>query len=260
VVPRKVLVTGSSGAVGQLLLPHLQAMHLDLRLADRLTEGEACCELRDPEDCDRVVRGVSAIIHLAGAAKEAPLGALLPDNALALDNLLRSAVRHGVQHFVFASSMHVMGMYERRDAFNEYSEPQPDSFYAVCKLQGEALCRLYTAKRPLSATCLRLGSVTERLEDADPGAWISPEDVVSMVDIALRLPVPSFEIFHAVADYSWSPLPYSRARHFGYRCARSAGSYRRVLEKVQTWWRDDEFARTRRGATFAAASLEDPKV
>jgi uronate dehydrogenase len=154
--------------------------------------------------------------------------------------------------------MHVMGMYRRDERFAESDAPRPDSHYAASKLHGEALCRLYHEKYGLTATCLRLGSVTAQEEDSDPGAWISPEDAASMVRIGLSLPRPSFEIFHAVADYHGSPLPASRAARYGYRCSRHGGTYDSALRKVDAWWHSDEWARTRRGASFAAEGTVRP--
>lgn len=255
--PRSLLVTGSSGCVAGLLRPLLLARGHTLRLADRVGTGDDRADLCDPAACDRVVAGVDAIVHLAGAAKEGSVERLLADNAVALDNLLRSAARARVPHFVFASSMHVMGMYRREERFDEASPPRPDSHYAASKVHGEALCRLFHEKAGLSVTCLRLGSVTAREEDADPGAWISPEDVVALVDIALGLAAPSFEIFHAVAESKGSPLQSGRAERYGYRCSRPAREYAAALQTAQAWWHADETARTRRGGSFAAAPLDE---
>ena len=255
---RRLLVTGSQGAVAEMLLPLLRRHGYQVRLADRNGTGDERADLNDARDCARVVAGMQGIVHLAGMAKEASTDRLVPDNVVALANLLRSATDAGVSHVVFASSMHVMGMYRRDERFDESDAPRPDSHYAATKLHGEALCRLYHEKFGLTAACLRLGSVTMREEDSDPGAWISPEDVVSMVRIGLSLPRPSFEIFHAVAEYHGSPLPASRAARYGYQCSRHGGRYDSAMRKVDTWWHSDEWARTRRGASFAAEGTAPP--
>jgi NAD(P)-dependent dehydrogenase (short-subunit alcohol dehydrogenase family) len=252
---RRVLVTGSSGSVARLILPLLREDGYDLRLADRTGDGDERADLSDIQACHRVVAGMDAVVHLAGYAKEAPAERLVADNSLAVVNMLRSAADARVSHFVFASSMHVMGMYRRDERFDETDAPRPDSHYAASKLHGEALCRLYQEKTGLAVTCLRLGSVTEREEESDPGAWISPEDVAAMIRIALSLPPSSFEVFHAVADYDGSPLPPSRASRYGYRCTRHGGSYAAAMQKVQSWWHENEWARARRGASFAAEGI-----
>jgi uronate dehydrogenase len=233
---QKILVTGSSGAVARMIIPLLIARGYELRFADRAASGAEHADLCDPVCCDRVLSDVDAVVHLAGAAKEAGVASLVADNTIAVANMLASAVRNEVSHFVFCSSMHIMGMYSRNDRFTEQDAPRPDSHYAASKLHGEALCRVYHEKHGLGVTCLRLGSVTPSVADSDPGAWISPEDMVGMITVALSLPRGSFHVFHAVADYRGGPLPASAATRHGYRCSRPAGSYRSALNKARTWW------------------------
>lgn len=256
---RRALVTGASGRVGRLLLPWLRRTGLELECVDRRggagVTGDGPVrriELRDAAVTDRLVCGHDAIVHLAAVSTEASVEALLPDNALALANLLEAAVRHGVGRFVFASTMHVVGLYDRDERLDESSPPRPDSHYAASKLHGEALCRLYAERHGLAITGLRLGHVAATLEEAEPATWISPRDVAQMVEIAFRRAQPGFEIFHAVADYPGSPLAPSRAEAFGYRCREPAESWEAALARVERTWRDDPVARRKRGATFAS--------
>jgi len=256
---RTALVTGACGKVGTLLLPWMRRTGLALRCVDRRA-GPAVAsdgvveraDLRDPAVADRLVRGQDAILHLAGIGTEASVAELHPDNGVALANLLDAAARHGVGRFVFASSMHVMGLYDRHERLDESSPPRPDSHYAASKLHGEALCRLYAERHGLSITCLRLGHVAASLEEAEPASWISPEDVAQMVEIAWRREAPGLEIFHAVADYYGAPLAPSRAAVYGYRCRRPAEPYQVALARVERTWRSDPVARRKRGATFAS--------
>lgn len=253
---RRLLVTGSKGKVAAMVMPLLRQHGHELRLADRLADGGERADLRDSAVCDTLVKDIEGVIHLAGASEEGAVETLLDDNAIALANILRSAVRCGVSYFIFASTMHVMGMYGRDERFDEASPPRPDSYYAVSKVCGEALCRVFFEKAGLSVTCLRLGGVAASEEHADPGAWISPEDVAQLIEIALSMARPSFEVFHAVADQKGSPLPATRAARYGYRCARPGGSYRASLRTAEAWWRGDDMAQLRRGGSFASKSLD----
>jgi uronate dehydrogenase len=258
-LPGRVLVTGASGQVAAMLLPRWNAALGDIapppRTTDLRASGADQADLSLVDDCRRVLEGVDAVVHLAGHAKEASLAQLWTPNVLALSNLLHSAAEAGIRRFVFASSMHVMGLYERSAELDERMPPRPDSHYATTKLHGEALCRLYAERHGMAITCLRLGAVAERFEDVEPGSWISPEDVLGMLRIALAASPPWFEIFHAVADARGSPLAPSRAMAFGYRCSRPGEDYAASLARAARWWAHDELARTRRGASFASEAL-----
>jgi uronate dehydrogenase len=259
---RRAVVTGASGQVAALLLPWMRRTGLALECVDRQggprvpSDGPVRrADLRDAAVAARTLRGADAVLHLAAASSEGPVADLLGDNSLALANVLAAAAREGVGRVVFASTMHVVGLYGRDEPLDESSPVRPDSHYAASKLHGEALCRLYAEKHGLSVTCLRLGHVAATLEEAEPGSWISPEDVAQMVEIAFRRDAPGFELFHAVADYAGSPLAPSRATAFGYRCRRPAETHVQALARVARTWRDDPVARQKRGATFASGRL-----
>ncbi len=262
---RRVLVTGASGRVGPLLLPHLQRLDLDLTPTDRSGDyaagqrhGSALrgedADLASPVASAALVDGQDAILHLAAVSGEASVDALYRDNSLALGNLLQAAARAGVARFVFASTMHVMGMYGRLEALDESSAPRPDSHYAASKLHGEALCRLYAEKCGIKVTVLRIGHVAATLEQAEPACWLSPEDLAQLVQIGLTRTGPAYEVFHAVADYAGAPLAPSRATQYGYVCRRPAEPFEAALLRLQHWTELPE-ARARRGATFASADL-----
>ncbi len=262
---RRVLVTGASGRVGPLLLPHLQGLGLELTPTDRredyagarhqaIAVHGADADLASPAACAALADGQDAIVHLAAVSGEASVDALYRDNSLALGNLLQAAARAGVARFVFASTMHVMGMYGRFEAVDESSAPRPDSHYAASKLHGEALCRLYAEKCGMKVTVLRIGHVAATLEEAEPACWLSPEDLAQLVQIALTRTGPAYEVFHAVADYAGAPLAPSRAVLYGYACRRPAEPFEAALLRLQHWT-DSPEARERRGATFASTDL-----
>jgi len=258
----RAVVTGACGSVATLLLPWMRRTGLDLHCVDArggrrvASDGPIRrADLRDPEVADRVLAGSDAVLHLAATEWRGSADDRLADDGAVIANVLAASVRQGVGRVVFASTMHVVGLYGRNEPLDEASPVRPDSHYAASKLHGEALCRLYAEKHGLSVTCLRLGHVAATLEDAEPGSWISPEDVAQMVEIAFRRDSPGFELFHAVADYEGSPLAPSRATAFGYRCRRPAESHAQALARVARTWRDDPVARQKRGATFASGTL-----
>lgn len=252
---RRLVVTGAAGSVGTLVAPLLTARGYALHLLDRRGDGAiARADVGDATALARLLRGQEAVLHLAAVSKDAPIAELLGDNALAVATLLQAAAGAGVRRFVFASTMHVFGLYGRMEAIDEASPLRPDCHYAASKVYGEALCRLYAEKSGMTVTVLRLGHVAATLEEAEPACWISPEDVAQLVHLALTRGGPSFEVFNAVADYAGAPLAPSRAVAYGYACLRPAEPYDRALQRLDAWTRNP-VARQRRGAGFAARPL-----
>lgn len=111
--PRTVLLTGAAGGLGTLMRDLLPAYGYDLRLLDlRPVEGEPDAVVADLADKDAVreaVRGVDAIIHLAGISLEAPFEKILKANIEGTYNLYEAAHAEGVGRIVFASSNHAVG-------------------------------------------------------------------------------------------------------------------------------------------------------
>jgi NAD+ dependent glucose-6-phosphate dehydrogenase len=113
------------------------------------------------------------VVHLAASADvDAPWEELLANNIVGTHNVFGAAARAGVDCVVFASSNHVIGMYESEGAPQIYElddrrvydhrvEIRPDSAYGVSKAYGEAIGRYYMELRGLRVFCLRIGWVSE---------------------------------------------------------------------------------------------------
>ncbi|MDX3532536.1 NAD(P)-dependent oxidoreductase, partial [Streptomyces sp. ID05-39B] len=115
--PRTVLLTGAAGGLGTLMRELLPAYGYELRLLDlRPVEGEPDAIVADLADRDAVreaVRGVDAIIHLAGISLEAPFEKILGANIVGTHHLYEAAREEGVPRIVFASSNHAVGFTPR---------------------------------------------------------------------------------------------------------------------------------------------------
>ncbi len=120
---KRILVTGSQGYIGTILVPVLLAggfevIGLDTDLYERCTFKEGMADIplirkdvRDVVPSD--LRGIDAIIHLAALSND-PLSDLNPDltfeiNYKASVRLARLAKRSGVSRFVFSSSCSTYG-------------------------------------------------------------------------------------------------------------------------------------------------------
>lgn len=111
--PRTVLLTGAAGGLGTLMRGLLPAYGYELRLLDVVpVEGEPdaiAADLGDREALREAVRGVDAVVHLAGISLEASFDKILRANIEGTYNLYEAAREEGVRRIVFASSNHVLG-------------------------------------------------------------------------------------------------------------------------------------------------------
>jgi uronate dehydrogenase len=259
--PRTILLTGAAGGVATQIRPLLARAYPTVRLSDcqpvtdlAANEEFHPADLTDPDALERVVAGVEGIVHLGGLASESAFDRLLAVNMAGTIYLFEAARRHGVSRFVFASTMHVLGFYERDKTLSPGSPPRPDSRYAVSKLFGENLGRLYADKYGLRVCCLRIGHAVATLDEAEPGIWIGPLDLVALIRIGLEHPELCYEIFHAVAEYAGTDLGQDRMRDvFGWVCREPGGDYAAAQAKIAQWFPDNNAtARRLRGGVFAS--------
>ena len=155
----RVLITGANGTVGRAILDEL---------GDRPEYEFTCLDVEPHPERDSVVADITeldslrgpfqnqdAVIHLAAAVD---LGGswreILTTNIEGTFNVLQAAAEANVEKFVFASSIHTVGMYEIELAPDIYDpgndlavtaeDPvRPDSFYGLSKVFGEAAGRLF---------------------------------------------------------------------------------------------------------------------
>jgi len=201
-----MLVTGAAGRLGCVLRPTLRAAGCTLRLTDRRTvrdlqPGESFFRARlgSRRAMRRACRGIGAILHLGGVATEQSWAALTEGNVTGLVTLLEAARDEGVPRFVFASTMHVLGLYARTEPITETSEVRPDTGYASSKVFGEAACRHFAGKHGMAVTIVRIGHVVPTIDAAPYGQSISENDLGRLLLLALGQVKPGVRLFHAVA-------------------------------------------------------------
>jgi UDP-glucose 4-epimerase len=171
----RVLVTGGAGTIGAAVVRRLLAdPDWEVRVSDQRTPPqwmrEGCevhtGDLRDLDQARRATEGCSHVIHLAaivgGIANFHKLPYTLTEvNAALYNGVVRAALEHDVQRFVYVSSSMV---FERA---TEYPTPEdhiwacpiPRSAYGFSKLTGEVYVRAahdehglhYTICRPFNA-------------------------------------------------------------------------------------------------------------
>ncbi|MFF0781757.1 NAD-dependent epimerase/dehydratase family protein [Streptomyces sp. NPDC003720] len=192
--PRTVLLTGAAGGLGTLMRSLLPAYGYTLRLFDaRPVEGEpdaVTADLTDTDALREAVRGVDAIIHLAGISLEAPFEKILRSNIEGTYNLYEAARLEGVSRVVFASSNHAVGYTPAPRPGGPLipvdTPRRPDTFYGLSKSFGEDLAQLYWDKYGLETVSVRIGSCfPEPTSVRMLSVWMSPDDGARLFHAAL---------------------------------------------------------------------------
>ncbi|MFJ8062365.1 NAD-dependent epimerase/dehydratase family protein [Streptomyces sp. NPDC096142] len=237
--PRTVLLTGAAGGLGTLMRELLPSYGYELRLLDvRPIEGEPdaiTADLSDRAALREAVRGVDAIIHLAGISLEASFDKILASNIEGTYNLYEAARQEGVPRIVFASSNHAVGYTPRPEggtpldagALIPVDTPhRPDTFYGLSKSFGEDLAQLYWDKHGLETVSVRIGSCFREPSSVRMlSIWMSPADGARLFHAALT----AEEVRHTVVYGSsantrlWWDL--STARALGYEPQDDAEPY-----------------------------------
>lgn len=151
---KKILVTGACGYKGTVLVPKLLAEGHEVIAVDIQWFGNHLmaheyltvfkADVRDIESLP--LEAVDTIIHLASVAND-PCGDLNPKltweiSALATMQLADAAKRHGIKHFIYASSGSVYGVKEEAQVTEDLSL-KPISEYNKTKMVSERVLMSY---------------------------------------------------------------------------------------------------------------------
>jgi NAD+ dependent glucose-6-phosphate dehydrogenase len=205
---KRVLITGAAGRIGSSLAEQLKVRY-DLRVHYHHTIPEqppvddiAIADVSVFEQIAPALLGMDAVVHMAGEpSTRASWESVRARNIDGTYNVLEAARLAGVKKVVFASTNHVMGMYDRDQQWPIYSgQPvRPDSLYGVSKAFGEALGRHYYDRFGLSVICLRIGwFLPEPRDEIGRWMWLSPRDCAQVTWRAVESDV-GFGIFYAIS-------------------------------------------------------------
>lgn len=223
--PRTVLLTGAAGGLGTLMRGLLPAYGYGLRLFDAVpVEGEPnaiTADLGDREALREAVRGVDAIVHLAGISLESTFDKILRANIEGTYNLYEAAREENVRRIVFASSNHVVGHTPRPlpgDPLIPVDAPRrPDTFYGLSKSFGEDLAQLYWDRHGMETVSVRIGSCfPEPTSVRMLSVWMSPEDGARLFHAALTAEDVRHTVVHGSSDNTRLWWDLTTARALGY--------------------------------------------
>ena len=225
--PRRILITGAAGLVGTLLMDGLDGRY-DVAGVDRTIRRPPNVRRRNlarSRGLAGIFAGADAVVDLAGDPDPRAEWKDVRRNNLAVTlNVLDAARRAGVRRYVFASSNHVTGGYERDEPYSaivagDYTglDPdwlplvgtnrpvRPDGAYALGKVLGEAATRWYSDAFGLSAVCLRIGTVNAENRPLQPrhfATLLTHADLLRLVEAALTADV-RFTVCYGVSRNTW---------------------------------------------------------
>lgn len=234
----RIGITGGAGTIGTVLTQGLGDEHDIVRFDRRDGEGIRAVAFDEASQVTGLFEGLDAVIHLAAdPSPNAPWDSVRGNNIDATFHVLEECRRAGVRRVIFASTNHVMHgnailtTPETLDpskslAMTAQDPPNPDSLYAVSKLFGENLGKLYSEQHGLEFVAMRIGWI---VADNDPASmkdtkaadymraiWLSHRDCVQIFTQALTTPL-TFFIAYATSDNTRNIYDLSETRRvFGY--------------------------------------------
>lgn len=223
--PRTVLLTGAAGGVGTLMRSLLPAYGHELRLLDlRPVDGEPdaiVADLCDRDALREAMRGVDAVLHLAGISREASFEKILKANIEGTYHLYEAAREEGVRRVVFASSNHAVGFTpvpRGQDPLIPVGVPhRPDTFYGLSKSFGEDLAQLYWDKHGLETVSVRIGSCFPQPTSVRAlSIWLSPADGARLFHAALTAENVGHTVVYGSSANTRLWWDLSSARALGY--------------------------------------------
>lgn len=208
-----ILVTGSSGRIGQATVRELQRRDRPVRGFDLVPTPNlpdmVVGTLTDPAAIARAMQGVRTLVHLAATPDDDDfLKNIVPNNIIGVYHVLEAAQQAGVKRMILASSGQVV-WYDRLridKPLGVDAQPTPRYWYAAAKMFLEGAGRAFHEKFGMEVIAVRLGwcprtkeQVAEiRVTDWAQDVYLSPNDAGRFFACATEAPGPlGFQIVYA---------------------------------------------------------------
>ncbi|RQG92695.1 NAD(P)-dependent oxidoreductase [Natrarchaeobius halalkaliphilus] len=225
-----IAITGASGSVGREAIEALSSDDHDLTLFSHSETDDletTPIEIAERDAVLEALEGQDVVIHLAANPDpRAKWDAVSGPNVEGLYNVYASALENDLERVVFASSNHAVNMGNTSSPVRPESTvgtpavvrpadpPDPDTYYGVTKVFGEAMGSYYAKRHGLDVVNLRIGWLLSRKElrsectERDGAGeryaramWLSPEDCRRVIEAAAthtleRSPLTA----HAISD------------------------------------------------------------
>jgi nucleoside-diphosphate-sugar epimerase len=205
----RVLITGSGGNLGRVLVPGLVDAGHVVRTLD-FRGGDVTGDVRDPNVVRRALEGVDAVVHAAALHgihldRRSP-HAFWATNVDGTFTVYEGCREAGVRHVVLCSTMGVYGPdFSQPQVMDDASPVRPRDVYGLSKAVAEDIARGYWEIGGVSTVALRLGMFV-------PESWerygfrllfggVDTRDVADAVIGALAyVPPDGFEAMNVMAD------------------------------------------------------------
>lgn len=225
---KRIVITGLSGSIGNIIYAGLNAKWeisgVDINLSPELPVIAG--DISNYRSIENAFDDAYAVIHLAANAHAgAEWEKIVGPNIIGTQNVFRASYESGVRKIIFASSNHVMGLYEKDEPYRsiisgryenlkpaeipqiDHTAPvRPDGYYGASKVFGEALGRYYSEKYDMQVFCIRLGSVSRNNRPFDIRQYatlFTHSDLITLIDKCLENHTLRYSIFYGVSNNTW---------------------------------------------------------
>ena len=206
----RVLITGSAGRIGQVLVAGLkdryQLRGFDLKPTPDL-EDALVGDLADFDAVLQATSGMECVIHLGGNASGGTGWAdILRNNIIGAYNVFEAARQSGVRRVVYASRAGVLTGYPPDVMRTADLVPRPASYYSVSKVFGEQLGFMYSHRFEMEVVCVRIGNCrgfekyTKGTRISPTGTPLSARDAVHLFERCIVQPGIKYEIVFGVSN------------------------------------------------------------
>jgi uronate dehydrogenase len=210
-----ILVTGSSGRIGQAVVKELRARGHTVRGFDlAATPGLPDMVLGDLTNAaavQRAMQGVTSLVHLAATPDDDDfLARIVPNNIIGVYHVLEAAREAGVKRMILASSGQVVWNSRLTGPWplGVDVQPTPRYWYAAAKMFLEGAGRAFADGFGMSVIAVRLGwcpRTKEQVAEIAASDWaqdvyLSPRDAGRFFACAVEAATPiSFAVVYATS-------------------------------------------------------------
>jgi nucleoside-diphosphate-sugar epimerase len=172
-LPKKILVTGSAGAVGYHVALGLRQRGHFVRGYDlspqRLPGDHRIGNLLDVDALRNAARGMDTIVHVAAVPERQNFAeSLVPNNIVGTQNVFDVARLEGVGRVVNTSSIRVVGGLDwERGCIGLDAGFVPGDHYGITKATGELIGAMYARRFGISVVSVRLGWFVRNRKEAE---------------------------------------------------------------------------------------------